>query len=769
MSVADRVSSYVLCVVLLSAFSVGNQYTISSITTQYIDLLVLIPWPSTNGTSKGQPIYHGCLELLPGARVAVQEINSRPDILPTGYKLRLVEAGHGSCLLSVQTQGLVNIVRYTLNKVNGSTIAAIIGLYCSTSTVPLGDFASIPQISLLQLSAANSPVFNQKPTERYRHLWRFLQSAHVYSDLVLHMMDEYDWQRIAVVSTEGNAYYGGIADALIEDLSSSRHNHKKMIYYGQLIGMERIFEELVLNELASENARIVFISAGAAQIASFLCLAYDKSMVYPNYLWILADMTLHKLLPLSTCGDNLTKSLEGSVMSMFNIQPENMNSKLESSGITYNDFVQKYNKELVKVREDYRDILHSQVTVNRSTNAAFLYDQVWAFALALNKAVPELETYNVTALAQLHRSVLTNILEKSLNKTSFKGATGNIAFNELREVKTPIDVYQVRDGKMQVTASRVTHFNGSCNLTFSNMLDDDVHRRPKVFSVWICVVLSIGVVCIFIFVTFIMACLIKNRHLREVKATSLKLSILIFGACYFLMLTMIACIILDSVQLSPSGAGAIICYFNDIIKCNCYTLVFITLYLKLRRIYTIFNNCKLKELGHCYDNWAIIAQATIFTITPNVLYIALVIAKRDEQPMETIEIVQMINRSVTVITEYNICSLFIFEYHMPLFILFLILAVLNIYLASKLTKIPERHFNNTRYVNLLIMSVFVTTCFVVIIGYFYMYKDPGIHYINVWCYFSTAINILYCQCFLFIPVLYKIWKKKWYKTLELLQ
>ena len=139
-----------------------------------IDLLVLVPWHHDSGG----------LGLLPGARIAAQQINNRTDLL-SGYSINIIEAGHEACGITEDYIGLLNLAYHGTNRpVESRNVAAVLGLFCSTSTASLSAIAGRNDVELLQLSGSNSPVFNQN-TDNYPHLWRFLQSVGIYADMMI--------------------------------------------------------------------------------------------------------------------------------------------------------------------------------------------------------------------------------------------------------------------------------------------------------------------------------------------------------------------------------------------------------------------------------------------------------------------------------------------------------------------------------------------------------------------------------------------------------
>ena len=117
---------------------------------EIIRLLLLVPWPDEFGRDYAG--WDGGYDLIAGARVAQDDINNRTDLL-ADYTIQLIEAGHEACGLTENSLGLRNLVSHV------TSVAAVLGLFCSTNTRQLSPLASHKNIGLIQLSASNSPLF----------------------------------------------------------------------------------------------------------------------------------------------------------------------------------------------------------------------------------------------------------------------------------------------------------------------------------------------------------------------------------------------------------------------------------------------------------------------------------------------------------------------------------------------------------------------------------------------------------------------------------
>ena len=142
--------------------------------------------PNTNAFTNGEtkPVYvltllsiPEALTVLSGHRIARDEINNRTDLL-FGYHIELIVDTIEGCSSLEAGLGLSNLLKYTLNP-PCHPVVAVAGLGCSSHTSVLSPVAGGDGFDLIQLSSANSPIFETQ-NNRFPHLWQFLGSAIAY-------------------------------------------------------------------------------------------------------------------------------------------------------------------------------------------------------------------------------------------------------------------------------------------------------------------------------------------------------------------------------------------------------------------------------------------------------------------------------------------------------------------------------------------------------------------------------------------------------------
>ncbi len=717
-----------------------------------INILALVPWPD----SRDEAGWDGGIAMLPAGRVAVREINEKKDLL-ADYHINLIEGGHEACSLTSHSLGLLNIVNSILLP-NSSNVVAITGLYCSTSAAALSRIVGKDGLSILQFSSANSPFFHNR--NDFPHLWKFLEPALVYANMMAHLIQQYKWSNTAIISSQTSLYFDGIATALVDKI---KYLNKTVSYYGQLIDLIEDFEDQVLDDLIEVGARVVFLSLGRVQTTSLLCKAHERNMTHPKYLWIVADKTPKYLLGGSDCSERvLLEVLENAVLASYSLVPDD-DLIIESSGSSYAAYKEKYLKEIERVKIDYANVLEAtdkNVEDDIDEYAPFLYDEIWAFALALNhtQSASNISIGGYT----FGQHDVTAAIEESLRSLDFRGITGNIKFNEYREVSTPIDIYQFLNGSGIVVNKSVVFdmYTDTIALVFDSRFDDviPVSNETQSLHVAVTVLAGAGAGLLFIFTTVVFCLLLYYRGKPEIKAISVSASCVMFIGCY----CMITGLILTTVEIymiqENSKFRVILCTFQTVLFLNGLMLIYFMLCLKLFRLYKIFNNKKFKMLGCFYSNFSLIVQCLVVTSIPDVVLVTLLIV----YPIKVQKIILTDEMQLQIVNRlYVYCFV---SFQSGIFISSLvgfmgIVMAVNVYLVSRVRTMNNRDFRNKRTVNILALLIFATYLILILVNELALNFGSNVLYKPIVTYVCNYCVVIYCLVLLFIPNIVRSLKK----------
>ena len=731
---------------LLSAFTFtrGNQKTIR--------FLALVQWRdrfnrSHSGWDTGP-------DMLAAGRVAVQEINERPDLL-SDYTIEMIEGQHEACGLTGANLGLRELARKGINQ--SVSIVAVLGLFCSTSTKVIAPVAG--RIGIIQLSAANSPLFSHN-TQQFPHLWRILVSAEAYAGMMLSLMKHYGWNKVGVVQDLDTIFHSGIAESFIEMINNT--DDYIINYHGGLIQTRQDMIDVSLDNIKLTGTRIIFLQTTGPQTTAFLCAAARKNMVYPDYLWIITDYFLTGLIGelqgLSDCNEELLrKGINGSLIGFFDLEDTNA-TFTNASGLHYSNYQRKYFERLNETRSEYYS---SRDDLGDILYAGLLYDQVWALALALDDAVTRhnvsLHDYNYSQYG------VTDIIEESLSRVSFKGATGHIMFSKEREVFTPVSIYQVNS--MSADPHLLIGYYDSqyriINITNPVPLpNDNIKTNVKSLSLPAAVVLYVAAVIVILIVTIILACSLYQRSKPQIKASSPLFSLLMFVGCYLFLLGVVVRITQASFPANvPDVLFAIFCNSQLVLFFNGMSLIFLTLLIRLLRIRKIFYNSQLsKYLSTFWSNKVLIVVVIAMTIFPNIILGVMI----GFDPMKREVIITNVTDGPLLYQEKTVfCKNTNVAYlYVVIFTYLAIIFVCIVILAARTRHIKLKDFKDTKKVNVFIFLFVLTLSLVSYSTYIF----DSIHLYNIGHLISIiGILIIVCECqfVLFIPKILSLFKSKW--------
>lgn len=551
--------------------------------TRILRLLTLVPFPDSRlgaGWDRG-------LELLPAARLAVKHINQRLDTLQ-GYHLELVEARTDACGVKTVFNSLLSFTQHAVVSGNASNVVGIVGLACSSVATVISPLAGRQEVSLLQLSMGNSPVFQNHT--RYPHLWRVLPSSRAFVDSVMKIMERFGRTNVSVIYNEGG-YFTATAREFIK---AAKDNKRNVTFQGVVVESEQAVNRILSSP--SRLARIIFTSVTRKEAALLLCKAFKLQLYWPGYLWIFHTRTVKDIIKnvksTSCSEENLYRALEMSINLEFQFHPLDKEQPLVSNK-TFIQYQQEYVQALEELKVDERYRMYQDFDYsNDSVWANVMYDEVWALASALNRSLPELRQHNLSLENfYIGNSNVTEIIEKHFLNVSFAGTIGKVSFDPVtHEGQTPIRILQVQN-KSHVMISEFDPKTG--NILFwdahpNSIPKDAFEKRYVLLPPWATSLLSVYTVAVAALVTFNMVIVLWNWNSHIIKATTPSLSILIFFGSYILCLSAVTMILLAALNLPDEAMKAL--YSMEILLFTIGSnLIFGTVVVKLARIFRIFS------------------------------------------------------------------------------------------------------------------------------------------------------------------------------------
>ena len=279
--------------------------------------------------------------------------------------------------------------------------------------------------------------------------------------------------------------------------------------------------------------------------------------------------------------------MEGAFILDFRLYVENDTELV--SGVNYGEYQQLYADKLKEyVNND---------NLQKNTYANSLYDQVWAFSLAINKSLTSMKSQNLSfddfAFGKRKNgSTISNILKQELKYVAFHGASGWINFSENQENPTHVNIFQVQKGKPELIGV-YNPYSHNVTLTkaaphINDMPSDRFKIVYQLLPPWlgVCMLVAQGILVGIIITNLLLILTCKNENI--IKAISPPLSSLMMIGCYSLSVTLVFLIAHRMLVLSENVV---------MIKTLCSLkpwmwmgsdLIFAVLFFKLLRVYHVF-------------------------------------------------------------------------------------------------------------------------------------------------------------------------------------
>lgn len=247
--------------ILLLLAGIGINYRLANANSRDAYLIVGLPLQCKDESAA--VIWERGEEISAGAQIAMEDINSRPDILPE-HTLRIVEIDIGECGQQNNYNLLLEFVNTTFHQ--HLNVIGAVGIFCPTEVQISIPLLGTPDSWIILRSAvkAASTTNLGKPNQRIiQALFDFLEAL--------------EWSNIAAITANGDNYFFSLIEQLDTQTSASAvHNGSKvnMIVYD--------YDQSISQ---CDLPRIILVSIRSPlAIMELLCNAYREDLMWPKHV-----------------------------------------------------------------------------------------------------------------------------------------------------------------------------------------------------------------------------------------------------------------------------------------------------------------------------------------------------------------------------------------------------------------------------------------------------------------------------------------------------
>ena len=227
-----------------------------------VQLLKIISIVS-NSSGVDTPLWGRGEELIPGALLAAQEVNSNEDVL-NGFHIEVAPLFIQDCSVS---EGILKTVQELLS--TGNPVIGVTGLLCPTLVKALSLFLSRREISLTQLSAA--PFVDRYVLEcKNSRIHNIIPGIPTQLDAMIDLMKALNWNKFNIVSVRPKTPLEDLYTKVIEMIPNSKLKRS-------VLQLDNSVEN-VIRLLKQSTARIVVVALPPETAADLLCHAFKNKM-----------------------------------------------------------------------------------------------------------------------------------------------------------------------------------------------------------------------------------------------------------------------------------------------------------------------------------------------------------------------------------------------------------------------------------------------------------------------------------------------------------
>ena len=572
--------SYQYCLIVFSyillsrgSYSEGAPLGHSPESCETVYLLHVVPYPDSDelaGWDRG-------LETIPAGQLAIRHINNRTDLLGD-LKLELVNIPSEACERSVVFDSYAALYQQILNS---SCIGGLVGLYCSIVTDTLVPPVSHDKYGYVQLTSATSPLLLNKV--KFPYLFRSVATTAVFNKAMIAMMTNFNWSRVISIHDSVAFYFKSTANDFAKMIDGD--DTKELLSTVPISPTEEFFPE-AFRSLREAGSRVSYHAVTVEESRNIMCGAFKERLLWPGYVYVFLERTIQELTTLVSCTPHeMMEAVEGVFILKYRLQPTEDSTMV--SGMPYSEYQWQYQAELRQLSDE------TGMNLQENEYGNSLYDQIWAYALAMNNSLDNISlpngsfesTYKLTPGV---RETLAN----QLRRLVFQGVTGLINFGEAQEVQTFVDVYQVRNGSAQLIGvfdSYDKNITFTSNFSFQNVPSDTFDTQRYLVPLWLGLFVITAQILLLFLVTANLVFIIWMRKKPEIKSSSVRVSVFVQIGCYFLCLSPVVFTILSSFPIGNTEF-TLFCNLDQWLTILGFTIVFVSLFFRLLRIFHIFRS-----------------------------------------------------------------------------------------------------------------------------------------------------------------------------------
>ncbi len=212
-----------------------------------------------------QPTWVDGADIVPAIHLAVDQINSKPDLL-SGYTLHLMES-NGACNIKPITY--VNMARVITEYKYSQPVVGMIGPACSDSALVVAPL--LERYSTISIHLGLDIALGRYPLS-----FGIIDSALLYAEAMIELVLLNQWTKVGILFRGKDMNYTAASQAFSDRLSQQEG-------YSAKFSVDLVDTQHSLWVIRNSNTRIIFTFLGPTKSQQFVCLMYLRGLSFPRY------------------------------------------------------------------------------------------------------------------------------------------------------------------------------------------------------------------------------------------------------------------------------------------------------------------------------------------------------------------------------------------------------------------------------------------------------------------------------------------------------
>ena len=624
------------------------------------------------------------LETLAGARVAVKEVNGDSRIL-LEHNLRMIVLNG----VEDENEILRQFINITFHE-SSKQVMAVCG------------FLSPKIVSILSPLARQQGVLITAPAQSIVTVSEdivALYSPHAMATALLHFVRRMHWSRnrVGLISQNTDTYFFRVTEKLLQ---MSKKSSVVISPYVEVFHLESAVQDIVT---VTQSSRVIIVNLYAEKAVQLLCMIHADGLVWPDYAWIFHSYKIEYLL-FQPASCNLEEAMNGIFIIESQLPPEL--STVSTLSLDYN------------------------ATFSPNPLAIIVYKLIWQTAMALNNTCrhsSDCRTHQMDPLVPYGGSDVWSM-----------------------------NVFHVREQSWLLVGTVYGNSSAASVSLNESIVDTVALNELTVVSVddpplgyTIAVALMIAFLAAYVTIMLILYILLRKQP--EVKATSFSLSLFMFGGCYLILLYSS----FINFFYSPTFNSVTDTFQNAVCITRLWTfgaglplpLMIATLFMKIARVYYIFNKA-VKKVGHCCSD-LVLMGCVLLIISPTIL----------------VNLIWTVADPYHSVLEYRVHNVYVYitkdcvskysAYWLGVLCAYTLVLTIALATVAVMTRnVRLRHFKDTKKVSILVFILSTVT--VMTYSYWIIlnaFKSPQ-YSVSTLIHLSHSVVVISYQSLLFLPKVY---------------